>query len=69
MINRGRLLLLAVLQRVGQREVAARCGVSQQAVSAWATGVKRPSVAAKVKLELGYRIARSAWDASPGARE
>lgn len=68
MITRGRRLLLAVLQRVEQRDLAARCGVTQQTVSAWATGVKRPSVAARLRLELGYRIPRGAWDALPDPR-
>lgn len=66
MMTRGRRLLLAVLQRTAAVEVAARVGVSKQAVSWWASGIKNPSAAARLKLLHLYRIPPPAWGASPG---
>lgn len=64
-MTRGRRSLLAVLQRTTAAEVAARCGVTKQAVSWWSSGIKNPSEANRLKLEQIYGIARGTWGASP----
>lgn len=64
MMTRGQRLLLAVLQRTTEREVAARCGVTQQAVSYWLLGTQKPTEARRVRLECLYGIGARAWDAA-----
>jgi transcriptional regulator with XRE-family HTH domain len=61
-MTRGRRSLIAVLQRTSAVYVAARCGVTKQAVSAWQQGFAKPSAAARSMLEANYRISRSSWD-------
>jgi hypothetical protein len=60
----GRRLLLAVLQRTTAREVAARCDVSPSCVSEWMSGIKRPSMRTRAKLEAIYGIGSGTWDAN-----
>jgi transcriptional regulator with XRE-family HTH domain len=66
-ISRGRRSLLAVLRYTTEREVAARVGVSRPAVSYWASGYKRPSPAARAKLQALYGIGAAGWDAAVAA--
>lgn len=61
-ITRGRKLLIAVLQVTTERDVAARCGVYQQRVSDWSSGVCKPLPAARAALERNYGIPASSWD-------
>lgn len=62
----ARRALLAVLQRTSARNVAARCGVSPQAVSQWASGRTRPSPEARARLETHFAIPASLWDGELG---
>lgn len=61
-ITRGRRLLVAVLQVTTATDIAARCGVYQQRVSEWASGMRVPSRAARIALEANYRIPYTSWD-------
>lgn len=61
-VTRGRRLLVAVLQVTTATDVGARCGVYQQRVSDWASGIKKPCDAARKQLERNYRIPYSSWD-------
>lgn len=61
-LTRGRRLLVAVLQITTETDIAARCGVYQQRVSDWASGMYTPSPSARRMLERNYRIPYSAWD-------
>lgn len=61
-ITRGRRLLGAVLQVTTATDVAARCGVYQQRVSDWASGIYTPSPDARRMLERNYRIPYCSWD-------
>jgi transcriptional regulator with XRE-family HTH domain len=63
-LTRGRRCLLAVLQQTTEREVAARCGVTHQAVSLWLQGVQKPAAARRLKLQELYGIEPPAWDAA-----
>jgi transcriptional regulator with XRE-family HTH domain len=42
-------------------------GVSRPAVSYWASGYKRPSPAARAKLQALYGIGAAGWDAAVAA--
>lgn len=61
-MTRGRRALLAVLQIIRGREVAARVRVSPGTVSRWAAGLCRPSAHAREQLERHVRIPAAAWD-------
>jgi transcriptional regulator with XRE-family HTH domain len=61
-VTRGRRALLAVLQIIRGREIAARVRVSPATVSKWSTGLRRPSARARALLEQHVRIPASAWD-------
>ena len=57
----GRLLLLAVLSRTPAIHVAARCGISHQRVSAWASGAAIPGEQARRILAQNYGIPPESW--------
>ena len=57
----GRLRLLRLLQLTTATAIAARCRVTQQAVSSWAAGSTRPCARAAAVLEHVYAIPVSAW--------
>jgi len=61
-MTRGRRALLAVLQVIKGREVAARVRVHPGSVSRWSHGLCRPSARARRMLEQHVRIPASAWD-------
>lgn len=61
-ITRGRRLLIAVLQVTTATDIGARCGVYQQRVSDWVSGMRTPSAASRQALERNYRIPCAAWD-------
>lgn len=61
-LTRGRLALIAILQRTSTLEVAARCRTGHARVSEWCSGVKRPSDTNREALAREYGIPRSAWD-------
>jgi hypothetical protein len=63
-VTRGRKLLIAVLQVTTAMDVAARCSVYQQRVSDWASGVCKPSAAARAALNRNYGIPENAWDSA-----
>jgi len=65
--TRGRLLLIAVLQRSSGRFVAARCRVTPAAVSRWAGGSRSPTLEARSALALAYGLPVDAWD-KPSSR-
>jgi transcriptional regulator with XRE-family HTH domain len=58
---RARRLLLAVVQRTHQCEVAARCGVHKSQVTRWLIGESLPSPTARMILARCYRIPSDAW--------
>lgn len=60
-MTRGRRSLLALLQRLPAREVAARCQVTPSAVSRWASGEKSPSLASREMLREHCGVT---WEAS-----
>lgn len=57
----GSELLLSVLQRQTQKDVAAGLGVSQSILSRWASGQARPSAKARDMLQVGYGIPAVSW--------
>jgi hypothetical protein len=59
--TRGRLLLLAVLQRTTGVAVAARLRVSKVTVCQWANGDRMPSPHHRAELERNYGIPVIAW--------
>lgn len=61
-MTRGRRSLLALLQRLPAREVAARCQVSPAAVSQWASGLKEPSAENRAMLREHCGVT---WDSCP----
>jgi transcriptional regulator with XRE-family HTH domain len=61
-MTRGRRSLLALLQLARALDVAARCRVSHQSVSDWATGIKRPDAHARAALQRTYGITATDWD-------
>lgn len=61
-LTRGRKLLIAVLQRTTETDVAARCCVHQSNVSRWANGTQTPSTEARCALEANYKIPATSWD-------
>ena len=60
------LLRALTTPQAKQVEVAQRLGVSQQAVSAWMSGVSRPSYERKRKLQELYGIPVDSWDEESG---
>jgi len=63
-MSRGRVLLLAVLQRTTACDVAARCCVSSQVISDWASGRRQPCLQSRNALASQYGIPASTWDYS-----
>lgn len=61
-LTAGRRALLAVLQRTSARNVAARCGVTPQAVSQWASGRSRPTGPRLTALWVNYGISPESWN-------
>jgi transcriptional regulator with XRE-family HTH domain len=61
-VTRGRRALLAVLQIIRGREVAARVRVSPASVSYWLHGLRRPSARSRAMLERHVRIPATWWD-------
>lgn len=60
-MTRGRLLLLAVLQRTTGVAVSHRVRVSKVTVSLWASGERSPDAAHRTELERNYGIPTDAW--------
>lgn len=60
MIN-GKERLSRIVTDSSQAVVAAKVGVSQQAVSSWVRGLTRPDYVARQKLSDTYGIPAEAW--------
>lgn len=60
--TRGRVLLLAVLQRTTGVAVSCRVRVCKAAVCQWANGERLPSPTHRAELERNYGIPTGAWD-------
>lgn len=61
----GRRMLVAFLRDHSTARIAELCGAAQTAVSAWSTGLYRPSFDVRTKIEAVLGIAASAWSESP----
>lgn len=57
----GKERLSRIVTDSSQAAVAAKVGVSQQAVSSWVRGLTRPDEVARQKLRELYGIATEAW--------
>jgi transcriptional regulator with XRE-family HTH domain len=64
----GRRQLLAALQILSETEVALRCGVSQSAVSRWASGLTTPSAKARAALAEHVWTVVGPWEHGNSAR-
>lgn len=64
----GRRQLLAALQILSETEVALRCGVSQSAVSRWASGLTTPSEKARVALREHVWTVVGPWEHGNSSR-
>ena len=60
-MNDGRRKLLALLQRVPGKVVAAKVGVSASKVSEWASGTRPPSARGKKALAFTFGIPEDSW--------
>lgn len=64
----GRRQLLAALQILSETEIALRCGVSQSAVSRWASGLTTPSKKAREALSEHVWTVVGPWERGNGPR-
>jgi hypothetical protein len=63
--GKGPINLVRVLQRTKGIHVAARCGASSAAVSAWANGLWRPNTERRRLLFVNYGIPVESWEIEP----
>jgi transcriptional regulator with XRE-family HTH domain len=61
-MTEGRRQLLAALQILSETEIALRCGVSQSAVSRWASGETIPSKRAQEMLREHVWTVVGPWE-------
>jgi transcriptional regulator with XRE-family HTH domain len=61
-MNEGQQALRRIVQRTPEREIARRCRVTQQAVSLWINGQRRPDFFGRVHAEIQFGISLHAWD-------
>jgi transcriptional regulator with XRE-family HTH domain len=66
--SEGRALLVALVQRVRARTVAARCRVARSTVSMWIAGTRTPSATSKKALVVHFGIPVESWARSARSR-